>query len=81
MTHNNRGRLAVDLDGKWRLYSPSIPVGGVAIGTVTRGIGDTGALVYVPATGIYVQINAGVVRTLPQHKVLAALSAAGKPHD
>ena len=74
MTHNNRGRLTVDLSGKWRLYSPVIPAHSRAIGTITRDGYDTGALVLIEAAGLYVQANAGVIRSLPQSKVLAALA-------
>ena len=73
MTHNNRGRLTVNLSGKWRLYTNTIPANSRALGTITRDIGDTGALVLIEPTGIYVQINAGVVRALPQTKVAAVL--------
>lgn len=73
MGHQNRGRLTIHLDGPWRLYTQTIPAGGRAIGTVTRGTGDTGALVLIERSGIYVQVNAGAVRTLPQSKVHAAL--------
>lgn len=76
MTHNNRGRLTVALGGAWRLYSNTIPAGGRALGTITRDIGDTGALVQIEATGLYVQVNAGAVRTLPQVKVASAIEAA-----
>lgn len=76
MTHNNRGRLTVALGGAWRLYSNTLPAGSRALGTVTRDIGDTGALVLMEATGIYAQINAGTVRTLPQAKIAAAVDAA-----
>lgn len=74
MTHNNRGRLTVDLGGKWRLYTNTIPANSRAIGTITRDIGDTGALVLIEATDLYVQVNAGCLRTLPQSKVVAALA-------
>ena len=74
MTHNNRGRLTVDLGGKWRLYTNTIPVNSRAIGTITSDIGDTGALVLIETTGLYVQINAGCLRRLPQSKVTAALT-------
>ncbi len=76
MTHNNRGRLTVALGGAWRLYSNTIPAGSRALGTITRDIGDTGVLVQVDATGLYVQVNAGAVRPLPQSKVAAAVEAA-----
>lgn len=74
MTHNHRGRLTVALGGAWRLYSNTIPAGSRALGTITRDIGDTGALVQIEATGLYVQVNAGAVRALPQPKVSAALA-------
>lgn len=74
MTPNNRGRLTVALGGAWRLYSNIIPAGSRALGTITRKTGDTGALVQIEANGIYIQVNAGVVRTLPQSKVAAALA-------
>jgi len=73
MTHTNRGRLTVDLGGKWRLYTNTIPANSRAIGTITRDECDTGALVLIEATSLYVQINAGVLRSLEQRKVVAAL--------
>ena len=76
MTHDNRGRLAVELGGAWRIYwgNGPLPAGAVAIGTVTRGNGDTGALLRMP-TGVYVQGNANVIRGLPA-KIEAAVAAA-----
>ena len=74
MTHNNRGRLTVDLGGKWRLYTNTIPASSRAIGTITRDVGDVGALVLIDATGLYVQVNAGCLRTLQQAKVVAVLA-------
>lgn len=74
MTHNNRGRLTVDLGGKWRLYTNNLPANSRALGTITREGYDTGALVLIDATGLYVQVNAGAVRSLPQSKVVAALA-------
>ena len=74
MTHNNRGRLTVDLGGKWRLYTNTLPVNSRALGTITRDIGDTGALVLIETTGLYVQINASCLRSLPQSKVTAAIA-------
>ena len=78
MTHENRGRLTVDTNGNWRLYSNTIPSGAQAIGTVTQGVGDTGALIHYPATGVYAQLNAGAVKPLSQHKVKAAIDPAGR---
>jgi hypothetical protein len=74
MTHTNRGCLTVFLGGIWRHYTNAIPVNSRAIGTVTRDECDTGALVLIEATGRYVQINAGVSRSLDQRKVVAALA-------
>jgi uncharacterized low-complexity protein len=76
MTHNNRGRVTVALGGNWRLYTNTIPAGGRAIGTVTMDGFDTGALVLIAATGIYVQVNAGAVKSIDQCKSVAAVSEA-----
>lgn len=72
----NRSRLSVDLSASWKIYTNTIPQGARALGTVTRGIGDTGALVFIEATGLYVQANAGAIRSLPQSKIVAAVDAA-----
>ncbi len=72
---DNRSRIMVDRNGAWRLYATTIPARSRALGTVTRGTGDTGALVLIEATGIYVQVNASVIRTLDQRKVRAALES------
>lgn len=72
--HPNRGHLTVDINGKWRLYTDSLPVGWTPLGTVTRDAYGTGALVRIESSGLYVQINAGTVRSLDQRKVLAALN-------
>lgn len=74
MGHINRGRLTVDLDGKWWLYTNTIPAGAKALGTVSRDTGDMGALVLIEATGIYVQLNAGCLKSLDQSKVKAAIN-------
>ena len=78
MNHDNRGRLTVNTDGNWRLYSNTIPPGAEAVGTVTQGVGYTGALIRYAATGIYAQLNAGAVKPLSQHKVKAVLEPAGR---
>lgn len=74
---DNRGRLSVDLTGNWRLYSYTIPAGSRALGVVSRdgSVSERGALVFT-AAGVYVQCNAGVLRSLPQASVAAALDAA-----
>lgn len=81
MTHNNRGRLVVDTNGNWRLYTNTIPANATPIGTVTRDQSDTGALVRIEATGVYVQVNAGAARPLDGRKVAAALGTAGRPAE
>lgn len=72
----NRGRISVALSANWRLYTNTLPGNSRALGTVTRGGGDTGALVLIETTGLYAQVNAGAMRNLPQSKVTAALDAA-----
>ncbi len=72
----NRPRLSVDLSASWKIYTNTIPQGSRALGTVTRGIGDTGALILIEATGIYAQVNAGALRTLDQRKIVAAVAEA-----
>lgn len=77
MRTDNRARLTARPNGPWRLYAGAgwpLP-GWTMIGTVTRGIGDTGAL-GLSAAGIYCQINDGVVRSLNQRKIIAALDDA-----
>ena len=80
MNHDNRGRLTVNTDGNWRLYSNTLPPGAEAVGTVTQGVGDTGALVKLPS-GLYGQVNAGAIRSLDGRKVAAALGIAGRPSE
>lgn len=71
---DNRSRLTIDRNGAWKLYAGAgWPLPGWTMhGTVTRGIGDTGALGCSPA-GVYCQVNAGAVRALDQRKVIAAM--------
>lgn len=76
MTHNNRGRLSVKLGGDWRLYSATLPAGSVVLGTISRGRFDVGALLQMSGSGLYVQLNIGVIRTLDQRKVAAAIESA-----
>jgi len=81
MTHTNRGRLTVDTNGNWRLYTNTIPANSTPLGTVTRDESDTGALVRIETTGAYVQVNASVMRSLDGRKVAAALGTAGRPSE
>ena len=75
MSRERRSRIAVQVPGTPALYSNAIPGNWEAIGTVTTASG-TGALVRNVRTGIYCQANAGILKSLPQNKVIAALTAA-----
>lgn len=81
MNHSNRGRVTVDVNGNWRLYTNTIPANSTPLGTVTRDESDTGALVRISETGVYVQVNAGTIRSLDGRKVAAALGTAGRPSE
>lgn len=72
--------LKIDLSGNWRLYTNTIPPNSRALGTITRDGFDTGALVLIEATGLYVQVNAGAIRNADQGKVVAALAEARATH-
>lgn len=68
-------KIIADLRGNWRLYhSGPVPYGAVAIGTVSRGGGDTGVLLKT-AVG-YHQLNSGVLRQLPHRETVAAVADA-----
>lgn len=73
MSRAHRGRLIVERPGKPCLYQLAQLPGWECIGTVTDADG-TGALLRNVATGIYCRANAGVVMSLPQRKVEAALA-------
>ena len=75
MTHEQRGRITVDLNGNWRLYSNVLPSTAKALGTVIVS-GETGALIYFAETKIYARLNAQVVKPLNQRKVIAAIEAS-----
>lgn len=66
--------LKVSKNGNWQLYwgIGPLPTGAEALGTVQRETLETGALIRL-VTGIYVQGNAGAIRTLDQSEVGAAL--------
>ncbi|MFA9949171.1 hypothetical protein ABCS64_11025 [Rhodocyclaceae bacterium Wk13] len=67
-------KFTIDRNGPWRLYnSQPLPRNWEVLGTVTRGKYDTGALARTPI-GVYVQINAGAVRSLDAAAVEAALA-------
>mgnify|MGYP003594287507 CR=1 FL=1 len=66
--------IKVNAAGNWRMYwGPSpLPLNSRVLGTVTRDGFDTGALILVEATGLYVQGNAGAIRSLPQRAIQSA---------
>lgn len=72
MSRTHRSRVSVDIPGRPRLYQLAPLPGWEIIGTVTDAMG-AGALVRNLHTGAYCRANAGVLRSLPQAKVLAAL--------
>jgi len=68
--------ITVHLGAPWRHFTAFVPAYGSVLGTVTRDGIDTGALVRVDATGLYVQVSAGALRALPQAETAAAIAAA-----
>lgn len=68
--------ITVDLNQSPALYSTTHPAGAEVLGVVVRDGFERGVLARIPTTGLYVQINAGVVRSLPQRATAAALAAA-----
>lgn len=68
--------LKVTKSGKWQLYwgQTPLPANAEALGTVQRETLETGALIRLE-NGIYVQGNAGSIRTLHQGDVKRSLSA------
>lgn len=75
MSTQHRGYLTVDPTGPYLWFNPTPLPGWDPKGTVTTAHGE-GALVRNQRTGMYCQANAGVLRSLPQRKVKAALAAA-----
>jgi len=59
----------------WKLFwgNGPLPKGANALGVIRRGPWDKGALILMP-TGIYVQGNAGSLRSLDQKKVAGLMS-------
>lgn len=69
-------KLTIDTSGKWERYAGVLPDGAEPLGTVTRPNGDAGALVRL-RSGVYVQLTAGAMRTLPQKEIEAELLGDG----
>ena len=74
--------ITISKGANWKHYwgQMPLPAGAEALGTISRETG-TGALIKL-ASGVYVQGNAGAVRTLPQAEVerALALGEAITPH-
>jgi hypothetical protein len=70
--------MKIDLKGNWKHYqNPEVCHDNWhMLGTVTRGIGDTGALAQGKRTGLYVQINANALRSLPQRTIATMIANA-----
>ena len=71
---------SVDLKQSPRLYSLVFPAGSDVLGVVDRD-GQRGALVRIRATGMLVQVNAGVVRSLPRDTERAVAVALRDPEQ
>jgi hypothetical protein len=67
--------LKVTKSGNWQLYWGYIPLPANAevVGVVQRETLETGALIRL-STGVYVQGNAGAIRSLDQRQVSEALA-------
>jgi hypothetical protein len=72
-----RSRLVVHRPGTPGIYMPVARAGWDVIGTVELA-DDIGALIRNQRTGIYCCAIGGLLRSLPQHKVIAALAATGR---
>jgi len=66
--------LKVTKSGNWQLYwgYTPLPAQAEALGTIQRETLETGALIRL-STGIYVQGNAGAIRTLDQRAAKEAI--------
>ena len=73
-----KSKININTNGNWQLYwGPSpLPQHSKALGTVTRDGYDSGALIMIETTGLYVQGNDAAIRALPQHEVLSAIADA-----
>ncbi|MGV1048215.1 MAG: hypothetical protein ACOYD4_06800 [Solirubrobacterales bacterium] len=72
-------KIATDANGYFYWGGAPLPAGSEMLGVVTRGEFDHGALIKL-TSGIYVQGNASVTRSLSQDEVATALSRrAGRP--
>ena len=70
--------MKVVIDANWKRYTNTVPKNFEAVGTITDDDGDSGALVVINRGSIpmYWQLNAGVLKGLPQHEVKAAVELA-----
>lgn len=69
--------MYVDLSNNGKQYSKSIPIGCNFIGSVSDDKGhNSGALVYNKITGLYHQLNRGILVSLDQNDVAIAIAKA-----
>lgn len=73
------GKMRIWRDGPWRLYWGALPIpyGYTVLGVVERTDGDTGVLMLTDG-GMFVQGNAGAIRSLDQKRVIKRLSIIGQ---
>lgn len=85
MFNNNRSRLTIDTNPDavarivniWGQKIPkSLESVYLAVGTVNRGDGDSGLLLQLKKSGVYVQWINGVTSSLDQRKAFAAINLA-----
>ena len=67
--------IEVELGGPAHLYAPAIPAGAIAVGTIRREDGRTGALLRF-RTGAYAQMIDEAIRALDRREVLRAMASA-----
>lgn len=79
MSHQNRGRMAVELGDGWRAYSRLLAHADM-LGVVTLN-GETGALIRRHVDDVYCLCIRGRMVTLHERKVEAAVLAAKRKVD
>lgn len=65
-------KILIDLQGNYKTYTKTLPVGATVIGTVSTDGQDPGAIVQFADTGKYAQVNQSHVRDIDQ--TLAAIA-------
>ncbi len=73
--HLKKGKIIIDLDADWSLYTDAIPQGSIALGVITQEQ-QTGALVYFEESQEYLMIQSEQIYRLLAYKVRAAIQQA-----